>query len=274
MYKFSIIIPTFNSEKTLAVSLQSIQQQSIKNIEVLVMDGGSTDGTLQIASQFATQLEDLHIYTERDKGIYDAMNKAMEKATGDWLFFMGSDDFFYETTVLAKIAKAASKSTDVIYGNAKIIGDTGWAKDGDVYDGIFDLPKLLNQNICHQSMFYRREFLKKEVGTFSLKYKKSSDWDFNLRCWTKGNFQYLDMIIANFSAGGFSTHSNDIAISEDFVNNVRSYFKIDLFHPLLNNPKFAFFGDVLRKQKAEHPLRWKFEKLKKRLSSKIRKFLK
>lgn len=274
-FLFSVIIPTFNSAANISVVLDSIATQTEKDVEIVIMDGLSSDNTVDLAQDFKERIPGLKIFRDKDDGIYDAMNKAMDKASGKWLFFMGSDDRFYDDTVLEAVARVAALSkASVIYGNVKIIGDTGWARDADIYDGEFDIHKLLNQNICHQAMFYHSEFIKNEIGYFSLKYKKSSDWDFNLRCWAKGSFQYVDMIIANFAAGGFSTHSNDTAIFEDFVNNVRSYFKLDLFHPILNNPKFVFFGNVVKRQREEHPLRWKFERLKKRIYAKLRRFLK
>ena len=149
----------------------------------------------------------------------------MDAATGNWLIFLGSDDSFYDETVLQERSPAAQTTAKVLYGNAKIIGDTGWAKDGEIYAGEFDLHKLLNQNICHQAMFYNSEFIRNEIGYFNLRYKKSSDWDFNLRCWAKHPFQYMDMTVANFLAGGFSTDSNDQAITDRFCGQYKNLFQ-------------------------------------------------
>lgn len=271
MYNFSIIIPTFNSGSTLAVVLQSIVSQTLKEVEVIIMDGVSSDNTMEIAHNFKDEIPGLKIYQENDNGIYDAMNKAMHKATGEWIIFMGSDDTFHNDTVLKSLSEVLKRTeAQVVYGNAKISGDTGWAKEGDIYDGEFDLPKLLNQNICHQAMFYRRAFIREEIGTFNTDYKKSSDWDFNLRCWAKQPFEYVNMIIADFAAGGFSTHSTDTRIVEDFVPNVLKYFKIDPFHPLVNTPTFIFYPMVKAMQKEEHPTRFKWEQLKKKVIKKLK----
>ena len=271
MHIFSIIIPTFNSAATLAVLLESIAAQTEKNVEVVIMDGLSLDNTLDLAEDFKTRIPGLKIFSEKDNGIYDAINKAMEKATGEWMIFMGSDDKFHNENVLKSVHKViAQTEANVVYGDAKIIGNTGWAKHGDIYDGEFDLPKLLNQNICHQAMFYRRSFIVEEIGTFNTDYKKSSDWDFNLRCWAKKPFEYMGMIIADFAAGGFSTHSTDTRIVEDYVDNVLKYFKIDAFHPLVNTPTFIFYPMVKAKQKDEHPARFKWEQLKKKVIKKLK----
>ena len=268
----SIIIPTFNSSETLSVSLRSVAEQSYKNFEVLIMDSMSQDDTIAIANSYKEQLPGLTVNSEKDQGIYDAMNMAMDKATGNWLCFMGSDDKFYNEDVLERIARFAEKTqAKVIYGNVHILGDTGWAKNDEIYAGQFDIHKLLNQNICHQAMFYNREFINKEVGLFSLKYKKSSDWDFNLRCWARGPFEYVDLIVAYFEAGGFSTHSNDTRITEDYVDNVLKYFNIGPFHPLVNRPSFAFYYNVVKKQREDYPIRFTFEKLKKRITKKLKR---
>ena len=92
---------------------------------------------------------------------------------------------------------------DIIYGSVQVIGDAGWAKNGSVYDGIFDLRKLLIGNICHQAIFYRAAFPKR-IGEYNTRYVVLADWDFNLRCWSETEFKYLDRIVANFYAGGLS----------------------------------------------------------------------
>ncbi|NND62539.1 MAG: glycosyltransferase [Flavobacteriaceae bacterium] len=267
----SVIIPTFNSYKTFSILLDSIAQQIHKNVEVIVMDGMSRDNTIEIAEAYKSQIPGLKIFREKDNGIYDAMNKAMDKASGEWIIFLGSDDKFHSNEVLETLSETLKSSrAHVVYGNAKISGDTGWAKDGDIYDGKFDLPKLLNRNICHQAMFYRRSFIRAEIGTFNTDYKKSSDWDFNLRCWAKEPFEYVDLVISDFAAGGFSTHSNDTRIVDDFVTNVMRYFNIGLFHPLINRPTFIFYPKVVEKQKKEAPLRYKIQQLKRKLFKKLK----
>ncbi len=270
MRKFSIIIPTYNSSDTLSRTMESIVGQTYNDLEVIIMDGVSNDNTLAVAKKYSEKIANLLIISEKDNGIYDAMNKAIDVATGEWVLFLGSDDTLYDKNTLAKVSNyIETTQAPVLYGSAKILGDTGWAKDGEIYAGEFNLPKLLNQNICHQAIFYNREFIKDKVGYFSLDYKKSSDWDFNLRCWAIKPFEYMDLIVANFKAGGFSTHSTDHKIVDDFVNNVRTYFKIDLFNPLINNPGFIFYGQVRQKQQAENRIRFNFVKVIKKIKKKF-----
>lgn len=256
---FSIIIPTFNSSKTLKACLNSVFEQSFNSFEVLIIDSASTDDTLNILNDLASVHLNLKVYSEKDKGIYDAMNKGMGLAKGDWLYFLGSDDTFHNSRVLSHVSNAiGNTSKKVIYGNVEIIGNTAWAKNGEVYAGRFTTEKLLNQNICHQAIFYNRHYVLNNIGNYNLDYVKSADWDYNLKCWAKAEFEYTDLIVANYSVAGFSGNVGDENLSRDFVDNVVNYFCFSLYHPLINNSAFVFYNDVLEKQKEKHYLRYSF----------------
>ncbi|WP_298287527.1 glycosyltransferase family 2 protein [uncultured Lutibacter sp.] len=268
----SIIIPTYNSDKTLAIALDSVVQQTFKQWELVIMDGGSTDTTLPIIASYQQKFPTKILFqSKKDKGIYDAMNKGIQLAKGEWLYFMGSDDSLYESTTLEKVLTLKELNThDVVYGNVKIIGETGWAKDGDIYDGKFTLEKILNKNISHQAIFYRSNFIKEKIGSFNLNYVKSADWDFNLKCWSKTNFFYTHKIIANFKAGGYSSNSIDYKLIDDFVFNILNYFKISLFHPILNNTNFVFYSKVKKMQEIRYPLRFRINNLIKKIIKKLK----
>jgi glycosyltransferase involved in cell wall biosynthesis len=222
---FSIIIPTYNSAGTLAICLNRIACQTFKNFEVIVVDGASSDATLTIANKYRSQLPRLNIVSEVDRGIYDAMNKGAKMANGEWIYFLGSDDMLNNDSVLARTATSIIKGYDVLYGNVKITGDTAWAKNGDIYDGEFDLPKLLQKNICHQATFYSRRCFEVKGPHFKIEYQLCSDWDFNLRCWAKKPFLYMDLLVADFCGGGATTvSSNDALFFNDFEENLLKYF--------------------------------------------------
>lgn len=256
---FSIIIPTFNSSKTLKDCLDSVFEQSFNSYEVLIIDSVSDDSTLSILNEYTSKFPSIKVYSEKDKGIYDAMNKGMSLAKGDWLYFLGSDDAFHNSSVLSHLSNAiGNTSKKVIYGNVEIFGNTTWAKNGEVYAGRFSTEKLLNQNICHQAIFYNRLFIINNIGNYNLDYVKSSDWDHNLKCWAKVEFEYTDLIVARYSVAGFSGNTGDVNLSNDFVNNVVSYLDFSLFDPLINNSSFVFYTDVLKKQKEKHYLRYSF----------------
>jgi glycosyltransferase involved in cell wall biosynthesis len=249
----SIIIPTFNASRTIARCLESIQNQTFNDLEVLIQDGGSTDNTLQIVEAFQAGIPtlELKIQQGRDRGVYDAMNQAVSRARGEWLYFLGSDDELHDEDVLRAVmcVKNASKY-GVLYGDVKIIGDCEWAKNGAVYDGPFDLRKLLSRNICHQAMFYRSEVVRR-VGAFNIDYRVCGDWDYNLRCWAQTTFKYVGVTVAKFYAGGISGRPNyDDQFGNDIASNVIRYFGFSLLNPLINSGSFVGQSNIIKMQNA------------------------
>lgn len=218
MYKsspfFSIIIPTYNSEATLSVALDSVRSQTYQNLEVLIMDGKSEDKTLKIAESYKKVFPRIRIYSEKDKGIYDAMNKGINLAKGSWLYFMGSDDNFYEKDTLEKISFNTS-------GNLVVYGSVYSPRFNGIYDGAFTLSKLTKKNICHQSIFFHKNLFR-ITGKFNLKYPAHADWDHNLKWFfsSKVKSKYVNQVVANYADGGYSSINGDEIFKKD------KFFKI------------------------------------------------
>ena len=195
---FSIIVPTLNAVTTLRVCLDSIARQTCSDFELVVVDGGSTDGTLDIANSFAPDLgARLKIHCGTDKGAYDAMNRGVGLATGTWLLFLGGDDDLYEATTLARVAAFIGEHgpSDLVYG------DVIMRSTSSRYDGAFDLDRLLfKKNICHQSIFYRRELFD-SIGPYNLRYRVYADWDFNIRCFSNPALvtRYMGVVVARYN---------------------------------------------------------------------------
>ncbi|MCK9423288.1 MAG: glycosyltransferase [Bacteroidales bacterium] len=220
----SIITPAFNAAASIELALRSVIDQEYKNIEHIVVDGLSQDKTAEIITKYAHQWKHIRMIRDSDRGVYDAMNKGIEESNGDFLCFLGSDDQFYDKWVLTDLVKSGLLSEErVVYGNVKIEGDTGWAKDGQIYDGRFTKRKLVSQNICHQAIFYPKSLLSK-INLYNIDYKINADWDLNWRCWIKSEFLYFDRIICNFRAGGTSTNTIDFAFRRDYMPNIQRYF--------------------------------------------------
>ncbi len=201
----TIIMPTYNAAATLNVALESIINQTFQNIEVLIIDGLSNDATIGIARKYQLEFPEIKIISEADKGIYDAMNKGIGIAKGEWVYFMGSDDSFYETSTVDHFLKFERiKNYDVLYGNVFSTRFNG------VYDGEFTYLKLSTKNICHQSIFFRKSVFKR-IGNFNLKYKAHADWDHNIRWFfsSKITNRHVNQIIANYADGGFSSINGD-----------------------------------------------------------------
>src|ERR1035437_8605494 len=199
----SIIIPTFNSEVTLKKCLESIIDQTFNNFEILIVDGKSEDETLKIAKEINDSR--IKIMSELDKGIYDAMNKGINLAKGEWIYFLGSDDELCNQFILEKIySQIINKNYHVIYGNVTSERFNG------IYAGEFNFEKLYEKNICHQAIFFNKKLFKK-VGCFNLKYKSHADYDHNIRWFLNKGIKrlYINEVIANYADGGFSSQGID-----------------------------------------------------------------
>lgn len=207
---FSIVIATLNSGKTLKRCLDSVFEQTFKDFEVLIIDSFSFDETSCVVDSFVKRFPNsISFYSERDKGVYDGLNKGLAISKGRFVYFLGSDDWFFNSFVLNEVY-LFSKRRDcrVIYGNVLINGDASWAKSNEVYAGVFSRKRLIRKNICHQSIFYSRKFLNSFGLKFNLLFPIHADWDFNLRCARLTRFHYIDIIVANFSSGGLSDGVN------------------------------------------------------------------
>ncbi len=215
MVLLSVIIPTYNSEATIERCLKSLFSQSFKDFEICIIDGASVDTTLSIIARLRPHFKNIRVLSERDKGTYDAMNKAIDIAKGDWLYFLGSDDEVYDQYVFADIFKQPVPcKCGVIYGNVHLSTDAAWAKAGRIYDGFFDLDKLLNNNICHQAIFYRKELFQR-FERYKIQYRVCADWEVNLRFFSRTEFKYVERTIANFYGGGLSSQITSDQMAQD-----------------------------------------------------------
>jgi glycosyltransferase involved in cell wall biosynthesis len=198
----SIITVVYNGAATLEATIRSVRGQTWKNIEYIVVDGGSKDGTMDIVEKYNDTVTKW--VSEPDKGVYDAMNKGIRMAVGDWLYFLGSDDLLHDPDVLTALFQVPfDDNCDLLYGNVKSPAYKG------LYDGIFTLEKLLSKNISHQAAFYRAELFQK-LGDYDLRYRLHADWDFNLRCFKAGaRTRFADVLVADFGAEGMSS-SHDV----------------------------------------------------------------
>ena len=226
--KISIITPTLNAEETVEACILSVKNQTYLNKEHLIIDGQSTDGTLNILKKHAENYPQLKWITERDEGIYDAMNRGIDLSSGDWLYFMGSDDVFCSNTVLDDIFNRIEVSKyDVIYGNVK------WGNTEQLYDGPFSRLKLLQKNICHQAIFTRKTVFDR-VGKFDIKFKTWADWVFNIQWYNKEDIRhcYIEITIARYNLDGYSSHKRDMFFIKHRDALIEAYFPIE--YSLLN----------------------------------------
>lgn len=201
----SIVIATYNSEKTVARTLESIAGQDFRSFEVVVVDGLSRDRTGEIVNGFKSKLPQLSFISERDSGIYDALNKGIKAANGTWVYFLGSDDSLYAPTTLSSIFSHNLDGYDVVYGsvfNHHL---------NRVYDGEFNNEKMVMDGICHQSIFYRRELFNR-FGMYDVEMKVYAHIYLDKILFTDPSvkWKYLDVIVANYSGDGMSRYTLDL----------------------------------------------------------------
>jgi glycosyltransferase involved in cell wall biosynthesis len=141
---FSIILPTYNCNATILACLESVANQTFTDFELLIIDGSSTDQTvLSIETYLTTSSLNCVLISEKDSGIYDAMNKGARLAKGQWLYFLGGDDELIDTTVLMQVYQHLSEKTkiDFCYGNVLL------KSNGKLYDGKFNVHRLMTVNV-------------------------------------------------------------------------------------------------------------------------------
>lgn len=230
--KISVITVCKNAVGSIEDTIKSVINQSYKNVEHIVIDGASTDGTVNVLDSYKEKLT--YILSEPDNGIYDAMNKGINKADGDFLIFLNANDTFYNDNVLENVACFLSLNPEVnlAFGNVNYIDESKVSSEIKVYDDVKNIFYFSKNNICHQSIFYNKKLFEK-YGLYSNQYEIYSDWDFNTNCLVKNKEAclYLDLCISNFQLGGKSSDPKCFKLYNEEKNIiVKNYYKnISLF---------------------------------------------
>lgn len=257
----SIITVAYNNKFGLEETIKSVISQSYKDFEFIIIDGGSNDGTKELLESYSTKID--YWISEPDKGIYNAMNKGIAKAAGQYLIFMNSGDRFSSSDILEKIAPHFGNE-DIIYGNAYYE-----LEDRKKYE--YRIPSkitvgsLLKEPICHQSAFFRKELFDK-FGLYDEKNKIASDWTFMMDIFIHHNIsqKYINEFISIFEKTGISNTNTDLSFSEqrrylaenvsDEIQNMAKYFdEYSKFYngkpgTLLRNFKNKIYTMIYRKR--------------------------
>lgn len=203
--KFTIITVCYNAEKHIEETIRSLLSQTCNDYEYIIKDGLSTDNTLKIAQSLLEGKENVHICSSPDKGIYDAMNQALEFAKGEYIFFLNAGDCFASEDVLVKVSNAASNTQkDILYGN--IIQVNGTQRNIYKYGKICKtkLYYSIGACVCHQAMFARRELF--HYKKFATTYKVCADREWQLyQMGKKVKSEVLNFEIASVLVEGFSS---------------------------------------------------------------------
>jgi glycosyltransferase involved in cell wall biosynthesis len=220
--KLSVVIPTFNNEGTLGRALASLAEQTERDFEVVISDGGSRDATLAVAASWQTRLPAIRVLTRPDRGVYDAINLGVEATRGEWVLILGSDDRLHTSGTLAQVLPLLLSSTAaIVYGDVRMVNRNRLGvPPGGRYAGPMPLARLLRGNICQQAMFYRRQLVL-DLGGFDLAYPVMADWDFNLRAAFHAPMQWIDVVVADYAATGMSARREDLAAIRGVPEMVR-----------------------------------------------------
>lgn len=212
--KLTVATVCFNAEKTIEDTVKSVLKQTYRDIEYLVIDGKSTDRTLELLKPYQADGR-LRIISEKDSGLYDAMNKAAGLCRGEYILYMNSGDLFADEEVLADVVPYLD--ADIVYGNVVRIKQDG--RHLEKYDRKYAVMRLLlmGKMICHQSMFTRTALMR--AYRFNEQYTITADYDFVMRAQkNRRSMRYVDRIIAvvdNVEGISSQIKNNDMMRSQD-----------------------------------------------------------
>ena len=236
--KLSVITVVYNNIKTIGDAIDSVLGQYYTNIEYIIVDGASEDGTLQVVHQYKDRIS--IVISEPDKGIYDAMNKGIRAATGDVIGILNSDDIYANAKVTETIMNVFNQepSVDIVYGDLVYVKSDNifevvrnW-KSSSYYNRFFE-----NGNVPpHPSLFVKRNVYK-EVGLFNLNFKLAADYEIMLRIFKKYKFnsKYISETIVRMRLGG-ATNQSCLNIVRQNLEILRAWNQNDLKAPFLLMP--------------------------------------
>ncbi|GAY76209.1 glycosyl transferase, family 2 [Sporolactobacillus inulinus] len=227
-YLLTIVTVCFNSEKTIEKCVTSVKNQLTKNIEYLIVDGKSSDNTINIIRKF--QSDQIRLISETDEGIYDAMNKGIRNSQGTWIWFVNSDDYIKNGQVENLISYLKKlENYDCIYGDLEYVRVINNEFFMNTKKTTLDLKHLKNEMVmAHPSTVCKKDALL-EVGVFDTNFKIAADWDLLLRLYNLHyNFVHIDTILSRFYCNGASSKPHILERHKVRKKN-KSYKLIDVY---------------------------------------------
>lgn len=251
--KISIVTINYNNPIGLKKTIDSVVNQTWKNFEYIIIDGGSTNGDVDIIKSYENQIN--YWVSEPDKGIYNAMNKGIKKATGDFIIFMNSGDNFTNLSVLEEVQSKLSSDFDIYYGDYYRIKSN--SKRRKTFPESLSFSYFYSGSLAHPSTFFRRTLFD-EIFFYNESYKIVSDWEFYIYaiCYKNVKYHYLKTAISDFDFTGISSNpkfkelesqERKAVLEKYFPSFVADYEKL----ALLNSKRFQ---QILHIQKS--PFLW------------------
>lgn len=238
--KISVVTASYNSEATIGFTIESFLKQTHPDKEMLVIDGASIDATMKIVESFGS--DTIRVFSETDKGVYDAMNKGLHLFQGDAVGFLNSDDTFHDTSTLGDIA-AALQVSDIVYGDLNMVTDhrtKGLVRSWR--GGTFGRYSFQLGWVPPHPTFYMRREVAEKVGDYDLSYITTADYDYMLRALALNRFRvrYIPHVLADFQMGGISTRGWRVTLRGN-VECLRSR-RVHLNAPILDAAFFLRFA--------------------------------
>jgi glycosyltransferase involved in cell wall biosynthesis len=226
----SIITVCYNAGKYIAHTIESVLSQTYPHIEYIIVDGASTDNTLEIVNRYRAQIAT--VISEKDKGLYDAMNKGLRAATGDYVFFLNADDLLYDKDVLKNVF-AACPDADTYYGEAMFLSEDGQPLGLRSEQTPHKVPETLTwKSLQHGMVVSHQAFIAKRAAcpAYDLQYKVCADIDWMIRVLQNSKVNCnTHQVIAGFRVGGTSKQRQRLAWKERYKILDRYYGKIPNF---------------------------------------------
>jgi glycosyltransferase involved in cell wall biosynthesis len=237
----SVITVVRNSAEQLEFTIRNIINQSFKDFEYIVIDGGSRDGTVEVLKKHQNNIK--YWVSESDRGIYDAMNKGVKAAKGRWVIFMNAGDCFYDKSVIEQMRPFFAKEADIIYGSCEVRygPEYRWIEKCKAIDELWR-----GMICCHQSMFTKLSLLKELC--FDTKYSIASDYDFMMKAFDRGcRFIDTGAVVSSVLAQGLSDSNRFKTVKEywKIARRVRPSFLVNAHYLLVTMDVMA--RDVAKK---------------------------
>lgn len=224
--RFSIITITYNAEAVLERTLKSVSRQTYPEIEYIIIDGKSKDNTVALIKENEAYISDW--ISEPDKGLYDAMNKGLQRATGDYVWFLNAGDTLKEADIVEKVAQIATKEQfpDILYGETDLVSQNGEfiaQRRLKAPDHLTWKSFRMGMLVCHQSFVMKREI----APLYDLNYRFSADFDWCIRCMRMaGNIVNTRLRLTNYLYEGLTTRNRKASLKERYHIMVINYGKI------------------------------------------------
>ncbi|WP_304062804.1 glycosyltransferase family 2 protein [Pedobacter glucosidilyticus] len=254
MYKISVITINFNNKTGLEKTIQSVIYQTYPFIEYIIIDGGSTDGSVEVIKKYEDKIT--YWVSEPDRGIYHAMNKGVEKATGDYLLMLNSGDYLISNNIINQFAQLSTTEA-IVYGDLK------WEKDQSLHNHKFDkelsFRYFLNNSLGHQAMFIHKS-IHKTIGLYDEDYKITADWKLILLAYSKFNlpFRYINLEISICPRDGISCNpanwtqilsERKMFLEKEFKTFLPDYDNMQRLENDLKTLKQSYFQKIKRRLK-------------------------